>query len=84
MSRPQTLSGYQKLWWRTAHEALVKAEQNGWPSAGAPFVYAHGVGQTDIAYGVPGDNLTLKFHFPVGEDAYRELVTAWADVFCDG
>ena len=73
--RPENLSGYEKLAWRRGHELLVQAEQSGWPSTGAPFVYAHGAGQTDIAYAVPGDNLTLKFHFPAGKDAYRELVS---------
>jgi hypothetical protein len=74
VSRPQTLSGYERLSWRTAHGAMVRAEQSGWRSA-VPHVWAHGVGQTDIAYGVPGDNLTLKFHFPAGVEAYRELVS---------
>jgi hypothetical protein len=65
VSRPENASGYQKLSWRTAHEALVRAEQGGWRSA-VPFLYAHGVGQSDIAHGLPGDNLTL-FSFPSRE-----------------
>jgi hypothetical protein len=75
VSRPQNLSGYQKLSWRTAHEALVRAEQYGWRSPAAPFLWANGVGQTDIAHGLPGDNLKLLFHFPIGKDAYRQLVS---------
>jgi hypothetical protein len=74
VSRPENASGYQKLAWRGGHEALVRAEQSGWRSA-VPFLYAHGAGQSDIAHGLPGDNLTLLFHFPVGKDAYRELVS---------
>jgi hypothetical protein len=74
VSRPENLSGYHRLQWRTAHEALVRAEQSGW-SSDYRFLYAHGVGQRDIAHGLPGDGLTLLFHFPVGKDAYRELVS---------
>ena len=75
VSRPDQASGYEKLSWRQAHEALVRAEQSGWHRSAVPFLYAHGVGQRDIAHGLPGDNLTLLFHFPVGVDAYRELVS---------
>jgi hypothetical protein len=72
--RPENLSGYEKLSWRTAHAALVRAEQSGWSSA-VPTLWAHGVGQTGIAFGLPGDNLTLLFHFPVGKREYGELVS---------
>jgi hypothetical protein len=71
VSRPGQASGYQKLAWRMAHEALVKSEQGGWRGASAPHVWASGGGQSDIAFGVPGDNLTLLFHFPVGKRRTR-------------
>ena len=74
VSRPENASGYEKLWWRTAHAELVKAQQTGWAGR-APYLFAHSVGQRDIAHGLPGDSLTLLFHFPVGVDAYRELVS---------
>jgi hypothetical protein len=73
--RPETASGYERLSWRWAHEALVRAVESGWPTAGAPFLWAHGAGQRDIAHGLPGDNLTLLFHFPVGKTEYRDLVS---------
>jgi hypothetical protein len=74
VSRPDTLGGYEKLSWRTAHEHLYRAEQSGWRS-GAPTLWASGVRQTDIAYGVPGDNLSLLFHFPaVADSPYSKLV----------
>jgi len=72
--RPDQASGYQKVTWRMAHEALVRAEQLGWPAAGQTL-WAHGVGQTSIAFGLPGPNLTLNFHFPVGKREYVELVS---------
>jgi hypothetical protein len=74
VSRPDQASGYEKLSWRTAHEALTRAEQSGWRSA-VPSLYAHGAGQRDIAFGLPTANLTLSFHFPVGKTEYRDLVS---------
>jgi hypothetical protein len=32
VSRPDTLSGYQRHSWRIAHEHLVRAERVGWDS----------------------------------------------------
>ena len=74
VSRPENASGYEKLAWRTAHGYLAQAKQNGWRSA-APTVWAHSAEARDIAFGVPGDNLTLLFHFPVGKREYVELVS---------
>jgi hypothetical protein len=75
VSRPDQLSGYQKLAWRVAHQALQLAEMNGWPQSGAPFLWAHTADQRDIVHGRPGDNLTLEFHFPAGVSAYTQLVS---------
>jgi hypothetical protein len=74
VSRPDTLGGYEKLSWRVAHEALVRAEKVGW-SSDVPTVWAHGAGETDIAWGLPGDKLTLLFHFPAGKEVYTKLVS---------
>jgi len=83
VSRPDTLGGYEKLSWRTAHEKLVKAERAGWDSR-VPTLWASGLGQTNIAFGMPGDNLTLSFHFPAGKAVYRELVSKpGLSLFCD-
>jgi hypothetical protein len=49
--RPENASGYQKLWWRTAHQALIQAEQTGWPSSVAPFLWAHSGGQPILPTG---------------------------------
>jgi hypothetical protein len=75
VSRPDQASGYEKLSWRTAHEALVRAEQRGWPASAHPFLWAHSAEARNIAHGLPGDNLTLLFHFPVGKREYAELVS---------
>jgi hypothetical protein len=74
VSRPDQASGYEKLWWRTAYEALQRAERGGW-AGDVPYLSAHGLGQRDIAHGLPGDNLSLEFHFPVGVAAYGVLVS---------
>jgi hypothetical protein len=71
--RPESLSGYQLLLWREAHGALARAEEIGW--ANHHIVWASGAGQFDVAHALPGDNLTFLFHFPVGNDAYRALVS---------
>jgi hypothetical protein len=74
VSRPDTLGGYEKLSWRTAHEALVRAEKVGW-SSDVPSLWAHTAESRNIAFGVPGENLTLSFHFPAGKEVYTKLVS---------
>jgi hypothetical protein len=39
-------------------------------------VWAHGAGRRQIVRDVPGDGGTVRFRFPCGEPAYRELVGA--------
>jgi hypothetical protein len=74
VSRPDTLGGYERHSWRVAHEQLVRAERAGWDS-NVPTLWASGSGETDIAWGLPGDNLTLLFHFPAGREVYTKLVS---------
>jgi hypothetical protein len=71
--RPENASGYRKLAWRTAHQALQRAEESGWRLG--RFVWAYDAGRVDIAHAVPGEDLKLLFHFPVGNDAYAALVS---------
>jgi hypothetical protein len=76
--RPENAGGYEKLIWREAHRALVKAEELGWP-ASMPFVRGSAPGHYQFATARPGPNLTLLFAFTVGTpDAkiYVELVGA--------
>lgn len=76
VSRPRDISGYQALLWREAHQALVLAEDRGWPGV-TPFVWCHAPGNRDLVHAAPGENLTLRFHFPAGSPAgkvYAELV----------
>ena len=56
--RPSELaSGYEKLNWRTAHTALVRAEQTGWRTGGT--VWASAPGAYQIAHVTPGPYLSL-------------------------
>jgi hypothetical protein len=83
--RADQASGYQKLAWREAHGAYRRAEEAGLPPSGAPFLRASGGGESDIAYAIAGDSLTLLFAFPPGKSVYAELVSkpglaAWVAV----
>jgi hypothetical protein len=73
--RQEQSPGFEKLAWREAYNALVRAEQNGWPFAGAPHLYADGGGGSRIAFAVPGPDLTLRFAFQVPSEPYAELVS---------
>ena len=69
----ETAEGYARLLWRQGHQALVKAEQSGWPT-GVPTVWASAPGAWRVAFAVPGEAATLRFHFPLGDPSYRTLV----------
>jgi hypothetical protein len=74
--RPENAGGYEKLLWRQAHEALVKAEELGWPRI-MRFVWGSAPGAYQFAHAAPGPDLTLLFAFAVGTPAaqvYAELV----------
>jgi hypothetical protein len=71
--RPSELSsGYEKLNWRTAHQALVQAQETGWRSGGT--VYASAPGAFQVAHVLPGPYLSLEVHFPSGVEAFSQLV----------
>ena len=75
--RPDAAGGSEKLLWREAHQALVQAEESGWPSS-TRFVWGSAPGHSEIAHAKPGPNLTLLFPFVVGTPAakvYAELVS---------
>lgn len=71
--RPSELSsGYERLNWRTAHQALVQAEESGWRS-GRP-VWASAPGVFQVAHVVAGPYQSLVAHFPSGEQAFQNLI----------
>ena len=65
----ETASGYQRLWWRTAHQQLRAAVENGW--ARHPYVYASTASAYQVAHVEPADFSMLQVHFPVGTAASR-------------
>jgi hypothetical protein len=71
--RPSELaSGYERLNWRTAHQALVQAEQTGWRTA--QTVWASAPGAFQVAHVVAGPYQSLVAHFPSGEQAFQQLI----------
>lgn len=71
--RPSELaSGYEKLNWRTAHQALVQAQETGWRSGGT--VYASAPGAFQVAHVTPGPFLSLEVRFPSGVQAFQDLI----------
>src|SRR5215204_4898467 len=68
-----TAEGYARLLWRQGHAQLVQAQEAG-RSAGVPTVWASTPGAYRVAFAVPGDAGTLRFHFPAGNSAYVALV----------
>jgi hypothetical protein len=69
----ETASGYQRLWWKTAHQQLKAAVENGWRNH--PFVWASAPGAYQVAHAQPADFSMLQVHFPVGTAGYSELVS---------
>jgi hypothetical protein len=75
--RPEAAGGSEKLLWREAHAALVKAEELGWPRS-TRFVWGSAPGNYQFAHAAPGPNLTLLFGFAPGTAAakvYAALVS---------
>jgi hypothetical protein len=68
-------SGYARLTWKTAYQALKSAEESGW-SRNAPTVWASTDKSDNAAFAVAGDPVfggLLKFTF-AGEAAYSQYL----------
>ena len=75
--RPKDTAGYAAFLWRESHQALVKAEESGWPPD-TRFVWGSAPGNYQFGHARPGENLTLRFTFQPGTSAaqvYAELVS---------
>lgn len=68
-------SGYEKLLWTQAWQALRRAEAAGWPEGGAPWVFADAPKSHRVIHGVPADGGALSFTWPVGSPGFAELVS---------
>ena len=69
-------NGYAQLLWREGHQALVQAEESYSITNDVPTPWANGAGRYQIARGRPGADRSLRFTFPAGDAAYRELASA--------
>jgi hypothetical protein len=55
--QPDGAGGYERLLWRESHQALLRAEELGWP-ASTPFVYGSAPGHYQFAHAAPGQGVT--------------------------
>jgi hypothetical protein len=69
----ETTSGYQRMWWKSAHQALRAAVESGW--ARHPFVWASTPTAYQVAHVQPADFAMLQVTFPVGTAGYSELIS---------
>ena len=65
-------SGYEKMWWKTAHQALRSAKESGWNSH--PFVWASTPSAYQVAHVQPSDFQMLQVTFPTGTP-FGELIS---------
>lgn len=66
--------GYAKVLWSEGHRAQVEDQQAMIPRA--PALWAHRAGKDKIVYGLPGDDGTMRFRFPLRDPNYKKLVAA--------
>ena len=72
--RPAEMSGYAAVLWRQAHRELVEDEKFRRFGYSPPGVPAHTPSRREVAQGVPAPDGSLRFHFPLRDPAYKELV----------
>ena len=65
-------SGYERLHWKTAHQALRRAEETGWRTGRT--VWASAPGSFQVAPVVAAPAGTLVVRFPSGEQAFQNLI----------
>jgi hypothetical protein len=69
----ENASEHQRLWWKTAHQQLKAAVEDGWRSH--PFVWASTPTAYQVAHVQPADFSMLTVHFPVGVAGFSELIS---------
>jgi hypothetical protein len=69
----ETASGYQRMWWKTAHQALKAAVGDDWRRH--PYVYASTPSAYRVAHVQPADFSILTVHFAVGVAGLAELIS---------
>ena len=66
--------GFTRLLWQQGWQQQRRAQEAGWPSSGAPWVWASAPGHPRVVHGLPGEGGVLSFHFPPGTAGYSELI----------
>jgi hypothetical protein len=67
-------SGFERLLWQQAWQALRRAYEAGWPVGAAPWVWADAPKSHRVIHGVPAEGGALSFTWPVGSPGFAELV----------
>ena len=65
-------SRYERLHWKTAHQALTRAQESGWRTGRA--VWASAPGAFHVAPVATAPDGTLLVRFPSGEQAFQNLI----------
>jgi hypothetical protein len=75
-------SGYQRLWWKTAWQALKAAMEDGWGNQSLqayrhsdPYVWASTSSAYRVAPVLPADFSMLQVTFPVGTAGFGGLIS---------
>jgi hypothetical protein len=70
---PETASGGDRMWWKTAHTALRVAQETGWRNHS--FVWGSTPSASDVVHMQPADFQMLTATFPVGTAGFSDLVS---------
>jgi hypothetical protein len=71
---PDHAGGYEQMLWTQAWQQLRRAQAAGWPTSGAPWLFADLPHARQVVHAQPGEGGTLSFTFPVGTPGFAELV----------
>jgi hypothetical protein len=75
-------SGYERMWWKTAWQALKAAMEDGWGNqslqayrSSDPYVWASTYSAYRVVPVLPADFSMLQVTFPVGTAGFSELIS---------
>jgi hypothetical protein len=68
-----TVTGSARIAWQRGYDGLRLLEDSGYSRHSIPDLWASMQDGERIAHAATGDAATLKFHFPPGNTAYRQL-----------
>jgi hypothetical protein len=68
------VGGYEKAIWREAWQSQRRAQEDGWPASGSPWLWADVPGAPRAVHGLPTEGGVMSFHFPVGTAGFGTLI----------